>query len=408
MNVLFLTIGDFCDISKHGIYTDLLRFFAKSGHNVYVVCATEKRNGKATELKEQQGVHILSVKTGNITKTNFIEKGISTLLISRQYNKAISKYYEKVKFDLVLYSTPPITLYNVVKKIKNEKTFLYLMLKDIFPIGALDLGVLKKSGIKGLIYRYFRCIEKKLYKISDYIGCMSEANIKYVVSHNEYLDKHRVGLCPNAIDLCDTERIKKENLKQQYNIPCDKLVLIYGGNFSRPQGVDYIIKVLECSRRVKNIHFVMCGSGTDFYKIEEYKENNKDQITVINSLPNEKYRDLLSICDIGLIFLDYKFTYPNFPSRLLDYMDCKLPVLAATDKVSDIGEVITKGQFGWWCESKYEKDFAAQVEYIVEQIQKDDDYLRIKGENARRYLIENYSVDIAYNLIMSAMERWKD
>lgn len=37
----------------------------------------------------------------------------------------------------------------------------YLMLKDIFPQNAVDLGMLSKNGIKGLLYYYFRHKEKK-------------------------------------------------------------------------------------------------------------------------------------------------------------------------------------------------------------------------------------------------------
>ena len=58
------------------------------------------------------------------------------------------------------------------------------MLKDIFPHNAVDLGMIQKTGIKSIIYKYFRNVEKKLYKISDYIGCMSQANVDYVLKHN--------------------------------------------------------------------------------------------------------------------------------------------------------------------------------------------------------------------------------
>lgn len=61
------------------------------------------------------------MKVGNITKSGMIEKGIATLLIESQFKNAISKYFYNTKFDLILYSTPPITLANTIftkKKIK--------------------------------------------------------------------------------------------------------------------------------------------------------------------------------------------------------------------------------------------------------------------------------------------------
>lgn len=68
-------------------------------------------------------------------------------------------------------------------------------------------------------------------------------------------------------------------------------------------------------------------------------------------LPKEDYDTLVGACNVGMIFLEHRFTIPDFPSRLLSYMQAKLPVLAVTDPNTDIGKVITEGGFGWWCES---------------------------------------------------------
>ena len=36
--------------------------------------------------------------------------------------------------------------------------------KDIFPQNAVDIGILSKTGMKGVLYKYFRGQEKKLYQ----------------------------------------------------------------------------------------------------------------------------------------------------------------------------------------------------------------------------------------------------
>lgn len=111
---------------------------------------------------------ILRVKTGKIQKTNLIEKGIATILLETQYISAIKKYLLNVKFDLVLYSTPPITFAGAVQYIKKrDGAKTYLLLKDIFPQNAVDIGMMSKSGIKGFLYRYFRAKEKSyiIYRI---------------------------------------------------------------------------------------------------------------------------------------------------------------------------------------------------------------------------------------------------
>ena len=56
-----------------------------------------------------------------------------------------------VSFDLVIYTTPPITFVsavNYLKKRDGAKT--YLLLKDIFPQNAVDIGLMSKTGLKGM------------------------------------------------------------------------------------------------------------------------------------------------------------------------------------------------------------------------------------------------------------------
>ncbi len=201
MNILFLTIGQMESIEVHGIYSDLLRQFRDNGHDVYIVSPREQRTGLKTELIQENGAKLLCVKIGNITKCNIVEKGISTVLVESQFKSAIMKYFGDVKFDLIMYSTPPITLVGVVEYIKKrDGASTYLLLKDIFPQNAIDLGMIKKNRLNGVIYKYFRAKEKKMYEISDRIGCMSQANIDYVLKHNPEISPQKTEICPNCIE----------------------------------------------------------------------------------------------------------------------------------------------------------------------------------------------------------------
>lgn len=139
----------------------------------------KKTESEEIGISDSRGITILRISTGNITgNIGIFEKGISTLTIDLKFKKAIKKYYGDIKFDLILYPTPPITLVNTIKFVKKKtKAKTYLLLKDIFPQNAVDLGMMGTKGVKGLIYRHFRNKEKKLYRISDFIGCMSPANV---------------------------------------------------------------------------------------------------------------------------------------------------------------------------------------------------------------------------------------
>lgn len=396
MNILFLTLHPISDISERGIYTDLTREFIRHGHQIHIVVPAERRFHLPTGIKESDGATILSVKTLNIQKTNLIEKGLGTLLLEYQYQHAIRKYWKNIKFDLILYSTPPITFNRVISSVKRRcEAKTYLLLKDIFPQNAVDLGMFSKGSF---VYKLFRKKEERLYQLSDHIGCMSPANVEYVLRHNPSITAERVEVCPNSIELHGKKSGYNNGvLLRKLNIPTDKLLLIYGGNLGRPQGIDFLMNVLAANEKRTDTYFVVVGNGTEYGKISQWFRNNTPHNScLIPSLPKQEYDDLVSACDVGLIFLDNRFTIPNYPSRLLSYLENRMPVLMATDMNTDIGPIAEKNGYGLWTESGNLETFMEMVEFVAEDREK----LKLMGEKGYDYLKENYTVERTYRIIM--------
>lgn len=394
MNVLFLSLMGYSSIKNRDIYTDLLREFTNQGHKVYIVSPAERRQGIETGLIKEENSTILRVKTGNIQKTNLIEKGISTVMLEPQFVAAIKKFFGAIRFDLILYSTPPITIANAVEYVKKrDGATTYLMLKDIFPQNAVDIGMMTTSGLKGLLYKFFRVKEKKLYALSDYIGCMSQANVDYVMRHNPEISREKVEISPNCVEVTDmsVSDDDKRRMREKYGIPQDKVVYLYGGNLGKPQGIDHMIKCFKSQKYNSKVFFLIIGSGTEYGKIEDWLESEpQDNVKLMSKLPKEDYVHMVGSCDIGLLFLDHRFTIPNFPSRLVDYMQSKLPTLACTDPNSDVGQVMIDGGFGWWCESNDVEEFG----YTIQESMNAD--IKSMGEKAFNYLIEAWNVKKQY------------
>lgn len=404
MKILFLNLLKFSSFEEHNIYADLLRELIKNGHNVYAVCPSERRGEEKTNLRMFGGSAILTVKTYNIQKTNILEKGIGILAIKGQFIKAIKKYLKDIRFDLILYPTPPITLYGVVKYFKkrhNART--YLMLKDIFPQNAVDLGMMKTTGIKGLIYKFFRKQEKKLYAVSDRIGCMSPANVEYVLKHNLEINKEKVEVFPNCIEVQDISLTdeEKKNIRIKYGLPLEKKIFVYGGNLGKPQDIPFIIECLKVEKDNNYVFFLIVGDGTEYGKLEDYSnESNQKNFKLLKRLPADEFDRVLVACDVGLIFLDHRFTIPNFPSRLLSYMQAKLPVLACTDSISDIGKTIINGGFGWWCSSSDVHSFKK----LIYSLKNED--LKQRGYKGFSFLKKTYNISFCVSLLYTLSNRF--
>ncbi len=402
MNILFITLLDMRSIHEHNIYSDLMREFVREGHSVYIVSPLERRSGAAADLIKEENAYILKLRTGNIQKAGIIEKGISTVLLGHRLTRGIRRHFRDIRFGLVLYSTPPITVLRAVAYVKRrDGAATYLMLKDIFPQNAVDLGMLSDKGVRGLLCRYFRRKEKRLYRQSDFIGCMSEANARYLQQHNKDIPPSRIEICPNCMEPSGSRggigAAEKDAVRKKYGIPQDAVVFVYGGNLGKPQGIDFIISCLKAAESVEGIFILIAGSGTEYGKLDAAIKNSqlaKSRLTA--HVPQEEYGLLLQLCHVGLLFLDFRFTIPNFPSRLLSYMDARLPVLAVVDESTDVGEVIHKGGFGWECRS----NDAAKVAGMLERIRDCTD-LEAMGNAGRAYLEEHYSAGVAFKAIMS-------
>lgn len=406
MKILFLTLASITDIGNRGIYTDLMRKFAEKGHEIFIVCPGSGEQAKQIKCSNSDNLHIYNINAGGVEKNrNLIKKGIDTLTIENKYYQAIKHNLKNIKFDLVLYSTPPITLFKPIKYIKErDNAITYLLLKDIFPQNAVDLKMISTASP---IYYMFRRKEKRLYNISDLIGCMSAANRDYLLEHNTYIASEKVHISPNTeepvqpLKLNDDEKTK---IRRKYGVPTDKTVFIYGGNLGKPQGIEFVLECINQNEDNSDSFILIVGSGTEKVKIEEFiRKNNVQNTKLLSSLPRAEYDKLVNSSDVGLIFLDYRFTIPNFPSRLLTYMQCGLPVLAAVDRSTDIGEIIKENNFGEYCNSRDPSEFIKKMSCFS-----DKDVREAMGENGRRFFSGNYITDNSYDIIMNEINAFKE
>lgn len=395
MNILFLTIAY---KTGRNIYSDLMQEFKEQGHDVWVVCQTERREHQNTNIRQEDQINVLRVKTGNLTgEVSFLEKGLTTVSVEYLFKKAIARYLSNTKFDLVLYSTPPITFDSVVEYVRNrDGAKTYLLLKDIFPQGAVDLEAINPNGF---IYKYFRHKEKQLYRISDHIGCMSEANIRYVLAHND-LPKEKVELNPNSIKplpVQEKDVQHTEMIRVKYGIPSNATVFAYGGNLGIPQGLEFLVEICKKIKNRQDIFLLVVGDGGKYdYLAGELKTIDASNIKLMRKLLKEEYDSLISACDVGFIFLNPKFTLPNFPSRLTSYMEMCLPVLAATDTATDLKDVLEESGCGLWAKSGDIDTCLRHMDFLAKHAKE----RQAMGKRGRKYLEEHYTVDKSYEIIM--------
>lgn len=403
MNILLITIS-WPKYGEYNLYSDLAQEFVENGNYVAVAAINEKGNhkqpyrskNKKSQLLFENGLNILDIRAGNIQKRNKYLKVISSFLAGPKLVFQVYHYFRNEQFDLILFPTPPITLIpgiKIIKKMYHAK--LYLLLKDIWPQDAVDLGAMRQGGI---VWKVFRFLEKMTYKCADYIGCMSPANIKYIASHNPYVNEKILEVCPNSEKIRNIELVERDTLRNQYSLPKDKIIFVYGGNLGIAQGVHFLIDIITTYEKMEQYYFLIIGAGTEYqWLYNEIHNRSFQNVKIISWISKSEFIKVVKACDIGLILLNRNSTVPNFPSRLLTYLTAKIPIIAAVDEATDIGEIIEDAKCGYQALNGDMESFDAAVKKMIS----DEISREIMGENGYKLYLEKYTTKKSYEIIMS-------
>lgn len=390
MNVLFLNVN-FPDIDKGpNLYGDLAIEFARRGHAIHVAQILERRYGRASQLRVQQGVQVLHVASGNYFNVGFIRKGLTLLALERDFRRAIRKAWPGVRFDLVLCPTPPITFVGLVEELKREHgAATYLILRDIFPQNAVDLGVMRK----GLAWRHFRRVERRLYAVSDRIGCMSPANVEWL--RRDGVPAAKLELLPNWRRVREAAATGRD-LRRDLGLE-GKFVAVFGGVIGIAQELDFLVDLARDVRDLADVAFVIVGEGNQKRRLQDMVRSDRlENVHFPDRMSPSDFGRLLRQADVGLVNLNRRFTIPNFPSKVLDYMEARLPVLAAIDGATDFGAMLDASGAGFW---SLTGDLPAYRRNL-ERLRADAALRRQMGERGRAYLEDHFSVERAYGTIV--------
>lgn len=390
MKVLFLMFA-FPDMNKSfNMYTTLVEEFSSGGHDVVVLAPG---NGD-TGVRKEKGIDVLRVKTLPIKNVSAYRKGVANLLIPYQFQRALRKFYPGKSFDLIIAPTPPITLVDLAAKLKRKfGARFYLILRDIFPQNAVDLGFMRPGGV---IHRFFRNKEKRLYRIADQIGCMSQGNIDYMLRHNPALDASKLHILSNFQKPYNGLGADRQSLLAKYGLS-GKFVVVFGGNMGKPQQLENVLQLADSCRRFPDVIFLLLGEGVQMDRIAALiREKHIPNIRIQGTVPKQEYQDLLSVCHVGLISLHRDFTIPNIPSKALDYFNLGLPVLASIDRATDFGAVLEETGSGLW-------SYAGDQETLFQNFERLYASPELRGRmggQGRSYFNRALTPDIAYQTIL--------
>lgn len=339
-------------LGKSDLYADIIYCLSNMGHDITILAPSIEDDffGKRKEGNVEVVRVPLKPFIGNIP---FYKKGIRIMEMSKKYIAAYNKYIADEKFDIILMATPPSSLYDVVKLAKKRSgAKFYLILRDIHP-ECLDRKKIPERfakrtdvydeckrpyGVNFFVEKLLFYQSQSLYKLADWVGCMSPGNQRYFKTIAPYIDDDRIVLLPNWYKGREYSGCKSDKLLEKYNLK-GKFIAIFGGTIGEAQAVWNIATLAKHNLEKKDVVFLIVGRGSKKGVLEDIaKKDNLTNIRFLNYLPREDYEQILELADLGLISIDEKYKVPTCPSKIIGYMALAKPVLAMFNEGSDYGE----------------------------------------------------------------------
>ena len=365
--------------------------FHKQGHSVTVI-TPDPNITKKLDIMMLDGIKVYRFKTGQIKNTGKIKRAINETLLSYNAWNNCSDILKNDKHDLIVYYSPSIFFGPLVQKLKNLwDAPSYLILRDIFPQWVIDNGMLRENSI---ITKYFKYFEHLNYKYADKIGLMSQKNLEWF--NNKYKLDNKTEILYNWASNTPTT-IKDYSFKKQYKLE-DKVIYFYGGNIGHAQDMMNIVRLAINMSKHPQAYFVLVGAGDEVDLVKSaIEKNNLQNITLLPSVNQEKFKQMLAESDVGLFTLHRDHVTHNFPGKLLGYMCESKPILGSINPNNDLKDIVESVDAGFIeVNGEDERLYEAAVKLL------DKDLREKMGRNANILLNDVFSVESTVKKIIEA------
>jgi Glycosyl transferases group 1 len=310
---------------------DLSMEFARAGYETTMLVADPSIDSRYV-IEDYHGVTVARLKAPRTKDVNYARRTLAELAMpfAMIRNFKTSPLLDR-QFDAVIWYSPTIFLGPIVRWLKKRGAAKsYLILRDIFPQWAADMGIVSR----GAIFRFLDSVANYQYRSADFVGVQTHGNLSFFalgqiggmnakleVLHNWLADGPDQGC---AIDIAASSLAGRR-------------IFVYAGNMGAAQHMDKLVNLAITMRDRTDIGFLFVGRGSEVERLRE--------LAAAAGLANVQFEDeidptdipgLYAQCHVGMICLDGRHKTHNIPGKFLSYLQAGLPVLASVNAGNDL------------------------------------------------------------------------
>ncbi|WP_099159454.1 glycosyltransferase family 4 protein [Virgibacillus ndiopensis] len=323
----------------------------------------------------------LNEDTTKIIRVPIKKKRFSNQILSRLffYIEIMCRFLTMVfkmrknKYDYILVSTPPIFIvFSALVGKRLFKSKLILEVRDLWPD---SLSGVRTFDFK-LILNLFRYLEKRMYRLADFIIINSKGFETHIKSRLKHKTTPIVYLPngPRINELVD----QKNKTEQEFRV-------VYAGNIGLAQDINRLKQIASLLNE-KEIRFDVLGYGIKTNEFISYLDEKKlYNVYIHEPTTRKKSLNLIKNSDVAIAFLnDDKVFSTVLPGKIIDYMTCKTPIIAGIKGTA--AEIIKKNQTGYVFG---EHDVNGMVNKIID-LREDPDELNRLSTNCSRIIEDDF------------------
>ncbi|MDP3187517.1 glycosyltransferase family 4 protein [Limnobacter sp.] len=372
---------------------DLSREFARQGHQVTVMLPCAEQS-EAWRIEEMDGVQVLRLKAPATKDIGYVRRTICEFLMPFFMTANLLKSpLAHEKWHGVIWYAPSIfhgPFASFLKKKSRCKS--YLIIRDIFPEWAVDMGLMKRGDLP---HRVFRLIARYQYSVADTIGVQTPGNLKYFEAWAKNPNKKL--------------EVLQNWLGEPANVPCSiridethlsgRKIFVYAGNMGVAQGMDIILDLAEKMQPKNDVGFIFVGRGSEAERLQQRaKILGLNNTLFFDEIHPDEIPDLYAQCKFGIVALHLKHNSHNIPGKFITYMQSGLPVLANVNAGNDLAQLIRNEQVGEVCESNRVSELHALAEQLCKHQEK-----HLSENNCQQLFKQKFSAENAVQQIVAAL-----
>jgi glycosyltransferase involved in cell wall biosynthesis len=313
---------------------DLAHQLAALGHRPVVIVPSPV-SAQSWVIERLDGIEVLRVAAPPTRSTSFVRRALAEMWLPFSMLRNVRKSpLRSAKWDLLVWYSPPIffgPLIWALRRASGART--YLILRDIFPEWAVDLGLVRR----GPVYLVFKTIAALQYAVADVIGVQTPSNLAYL-SGWARPPRRRIEVLHNWLavtpDVGCSISVGKTAL-------AGRKIFIYIGNMGVAQGMEIFVELIESLRLRRDIGFLFVGRGSEFAKLVAEKASRElDNVLFFGEIDSSEIPGLLAQCHVGLVALHPDHKTHNIPGKFVSYVQYGLPVLARVNAGTDLEHLI--------------------------------------------------------------------